>query len=222
MSHRSSCQTKQLKQPDSHNARRTLRIGTHLAESRASQSWGPAGGGRWPSGVASPAGPRRAAYARGRCSHLGRGLGSSDMAWNRSRLTCARVSGISDPWAYSSWSAADLLKDLGGIAGERRVCGTVPLSWACGAARRRGGTIEPRPLWPRHADASGWGGPGRPAGVAFVGGAVSVAGRTGPDRVGSRTPSGSSPQRRSGTAARSGGPSRGRPNSRATRGHLDH
>jgi hypothetical protein len=59
-------------------------------------------------------------------------------------------------------SAADLLEGLGGMADERR-----------------GGAIEPRPLRPRHADASGWGGAaraGRQGWPSWVGRSRSPAG----------------------------------------------
>jgi hypothetical protein len=67
---------------------------------------GALGAGRPPAGRMTRAGrPAASGLCSGTVAHLGRGPGDPDMAWNWSRLTCARVSGISDPSAYSSGPA---------------------------------------------------------------------------------------------------------------------
>ena len=57
-----------------------------------------------------------------------------------------------------------------------KIAPPLPLKW------RGSRGLKPVKRW------AGWSGPGRPAGVALVVGRVVAAGRTGPDRVGSRAP----------------------------------
>jgi hypothetical protein len=122
------------------------------------------------------------------------GLGGPARPWPRSPVPCARVSVRGIPPASSSGSEA--VRRSAGASRSRRLARSFSTASATRAASS-GPTSSRRPTAARTSAASppplasrsngvGWSGPGRVGGGGLAVGPGVAAGRTGPDRVGSR------------------------------------